>query len=140
MSHYYDEPTNTTYYDPTMVIKISQLEKNSKIEDMQVFIVYDDEEDLIYMYGSRKDKSHPDLVDFVKTFDSESHAYDFLCIMMGLDMGYAVNTSVFLMSGLTNYSIYDDFVANVNKSEELSGFDKEHLTLKRFRKFLGVLF
>ncbi len=44
------------------------------------------------------------------------------------------------MSGLTNYSIYDDFVANVNKSEELSGFDKEHLTLKRFRKFLGVLF
>lgn len=139
MSYYYDEQTETKYYEPTMVIEFRQIESKDPdcdVEDMHAFIMYDDEEDLIYVFGSRK----KDSVQFIKSFDSEKHAYDFLEIMMGFDRGYFINTSVYYMSNLTDYSGFDDFSKNAIKHDELSGYDRELMTLKKFRKYLSVIF
>ena len=60
MSYYYDEQTETKYYEPTMVIEFRQIESKDSdcdVEDMHAFIMYDYEEDLIYVFGSRKKDS-----------------------------------------------------------------------------------
>lgn len=141
MTYQYDEQTETKYYDSTMVLEFRQLENaDSTKEDMRIFILYDDEEDLIYMYGSRKSEDYPDYVNFIKTVDSEKHAYDFLNIMMGLDTGCLINTSVYYMSDLTDYSDFDDFDRNAAKEAEISGYNKEIMTPKKFKKYMSVLF
>ena len=98
--------------------------------------MYDYEEDLIYVFGSRK----KDSAQFVKAFDSEKHAYEFLDIMMGFDRGYFINTSVYYMSDLTDYSMFDDFAEKAIRKDEISGYDRELITLKKFRKYLSVIF
>ena len=140
MSSYY---TNTTYYDSTMVVELRQLEnldENCVVEDMRVFLLYDEDNDLFYIYGSRKSANHPGLVDFVKTFDSVSHAYDFLNIIMGFDIGLLVNTSVYFMDGLTNYSEFDDFSKIASRKNEISGYDRQKMTRKKFKKYMSVIF
>lgn len=139
MSYYYDEQTETKYYEPTMVIEFRQIESKDSdcdVEDMHAFIIYDYEEDLIYVFGSRK----KDSAQFVKAFDSEKHAYEFLDIMMGFDRGYFINTSVYYMSDLTDYSKFDDFAEKAIRKDEISGYDRELMTLKKFRKYLSVIF
>jgi hypothetical protein len=143
MSPYYDEQTDTTYYDTTMVVEFRQLEsldEDCDAEDMRVFLLYDEDEDLIYVYGSRKSKDYPGLVDFVKTFDSESHAYDFLNVIMGFDAGFLVNTSVYYMDGLTDYSGFDDLSNNASRKIEISGYDGQKMSKKAFKKYMSVLF
>lgn len=143
MSYYYDNPTNVKYYDPVMVVEICQIESRSPskpiVEDMRVFLTYDEEDELIYVYGSRKSKTD-NYVDFVKTFNSEKHAYDFLNVMMGFDGGYRCNTTVHYMSNLTDYSMFDDFAQNVCKNSEISGYDNVKMTKKQFRKYMSVIF
>lgn len=143
MSPYYDKKTNTTYYDSTMVIKLCQkenLNRDCEKEDMRVFIVYDEDEDLIYVYGSRKSEEYPDHIDFVKTFTCSCALYDFLNIILGIDAGYHVNTSVYCLSGLTNYSGFDDFDRETSKQNEISGYDNERLSRKRFYKYINIIF
>ena len=143
MTYYCDTPTNVKYYDPVMVVEICQIESRKPgkpiVEDMRVFLVHDAEDDLICVYGSRKSEND-NYVDFMKTFDSESHAYDFLNVMMGFDGGYRCNTSVHYMSNLTDYSMFDDFVQNVCKKSEISGYDNVKMSKKRFRKYMSVIF
>ena len=143
MSYYYDNPTNVKYYDPVMVVEICQIESRSPskpiVEDMRVFLTYDEEDELIYVYGSRKSKTD-NYVDFVKTFNSEKHAYDFLNVMLGFDGGYRCNTTVHYMSNLTDYSMFDDFAQNVCKNSEISGYDNVKMTKKQFRKYMSVIF
>lgn len=142
MSYYYDEETDVKYYDPAMVVEFRQLEnldEDCDVEDMRVFLTYDEDDDLIYIYGSRKSDEF-DRVEFSKSFDSESHAYDFLNILLGLGDGYRVNTSVYCMSNLTDYSTFDDFVENSSSNAEISGYNRQRITLKKFRRYMSVLF
>ena len=79
--YYWDESESVKYYEPTMVVEFRQLEstdKDCETEDMRVFMVYDEDEDLMYVYGSRKSESHMNQVEFVKTFDNDDQLYDFL--------------------------------------------------------------
>ena len=127
-----------------MVVEFRQLEsldENCSVEDMRVFLLYDEDEDLIYVYGSRKSEDYPGLVEFVKTFDSESHAYDFLNVIMGFDAGFFVNTSVYYMDGLTDYSGFDDLSKKaVSKKIEISGYDRQTMSKKAFKKYMSILF
>jgi hypothetical protein len=138
-----DYSAETFYYDPTMVIEFRQLESQDatcQIEDMRIFLIYDETDDLIYAYGSRKSNAYPNLVDFVKCFECEDSLYDFLNIMMGFDKGYSVNTSVYYMSGLTNQSYFDDFVENTSKKNEITGYDREKMSRRKFHKYMSVLY
>jgi hypothetical protein len=141
--YYWDESESVKYYEPTMVVEFRQLEstdKNCNIEDMRVFMVYDEDEDLMYVYGSRKSESHRNQVEFVKAFDTSDQLYDFLTVIMGFDDGYKVNTSVHFMDGLTDYSGFNDFVRNASRTNEISGYNREKMTKKRFNKYMSVLF
>ena len=51
MSAYYDEDTNTTYYDSQIVLNISEFYDGKR--DTNVFILYDKDDELLYVYGSR---------------------------------------------------------------------------------------
>jgi hypothetical protein len=141
--YYWDESESVKYYEPTMVVEFRQLEstdKNCQTEDMRVFMVYDEDEDLMYVYGSRKSESHGNQVEFVKTFDTSDQLYDFLTVIMGFDDGYKVNTSVHYMDGLSDYSGFDDFARNASRTNEISGYNREKMTKKRFNKYMSVLF
>lgn len=145
MTSYYDwdDSESVNYYEPTMVVEFRQLESTDKdcdTEDMRAFIVYDEDEELMYVYGSRKSESHRNQVEFVKTFDTYDQLYDFLNIIMGFDEGYKVNTSVHFMDGLTDYSGFDDFARNASRTNEISGYNREKMTKKRFNKYMSVLF
>ena len=59
---------------------------------------------------------------------------------MGFDKGYQVNTSVYCMSGLTNMSLFDDFVENASRKCEISGYDREKMSKRKFRKYMSVLY
>ena len=47
MSGYYDEATETTYYDPLMVLNITEYDTRGK-RDTNIFLIYDEEEDVYY--------------------------------------------------------------------------------------------
>ncbi len=141
--YYYDESESVKYYEPTMVVEFRQLErtdKNCDTEDMRAFIVYDDEEDLIYVFGSRKSDTHRNQAEFVKKFDTHDQLYDFLNIIMGFDNKHRINTSVHFMPDLTDYSGFDDFVRNASRTNEISGYNREKMTKKRFKQYMSVLF
>jgi len=143
MSSYYDKETGTTYYDPTMVIEFCQMEnldRHCKIHDMRVFMLYDQDDELIYLYGSRKSDKYPDQITFERTFSCISHLYDFLNISMGFDQGYRVDTGIYCMSGLTNYSDFDSFANEKSKHNEITGYNYQIMTKKTFKKYLNAIF
>lgn len=139
MTSYYDETTETTYYENTFVVEFRQKEKGTNVVDMRVFILYDSDEELIYVYGSRKSNSHRSHPIFAKTFADEDHVYDFLDIMLDFSR-HKIDTSVHQIDYLTSNSDFDDIVANVTNHNELSGFDNVKMTKKNFRKYLNVIF
>ena len=51
MSAYHDEDTNTTYYDDQIVLNITEFYDGKR--DTNVFIVYDKDDELLYVYGAR---------------------------------------------------------------------------------------
>ena len=57
MTSYYDKATNTTYYDNQMVLNITEYDRD-KDKDMNVYIVYDNDDQTMYVYGSRGNKKY----------------------------------------------------------------------------------
>lgn len=140
--YYWDDSESVKYYESTMVVEFRQLESTDKDcdkEDMRVFMVYDEDEDLVYVYGSRKSESHRNQVEFVKAFETDDQLYDFLNVIMGFDEKHRVNTSVHYMDGLSDYSGFDDFVKNASRTNEISGYNREKITKKRFKQYMSVL-
>ena len=131
MSGYYDEATNTTYYDPVMVINITEYDKNEK-PDSNVFIVYDEEEDLYYLYGSR---GH---VRYSKSFENEHSLYNFISIVMGFSENHKVSISVNYMEDLTDYDEYDKLQSKVSRFNEVVAYDNVTLSKNRFLRFLNA--
>lgn len=74
MSAYYDEDTNTTYYDSQIVLNISEFYDGKR--DTNVFILYDKDDELLYVYGSRGKSSK--YVRYEKTFEDVGVLYKFL--------------------------------------------------------------
>lgn len=139
MTSYYDEETETTYYENTIVVEFQQLEKGTRKVDMRIFMLYDADEDLIYLYGSRKSDEFPNYPTFAKTFNDETQLYDFLDIMMDFSR-HRIDTAVHQIDYLTDVSDFDDIVRSVNRRTELSGFDNVKITKKDYKKYINVVF
>lgn len=131
MSGYYDEATNTTYYDPVMVINITEYDKNEK-QDSDIFIIYDVDEDLYYLYGSRG------YVRYSKCFDSEDSLYNFISITMGFSEKHKVSISVNYMEDLTDYDDYDKLKNKVSRFNEVVAYDNVSLYKKQFLRYLNA--
>jgi len=139
MTSYYDEETETTYYENTIVVEFQQLEKGTRKVDMRIFMLYDADEDLIYLYGSRKSNEFPNYPTFAKTFNDETQLYDFLDIMMDFSR-HRIDTAVHQIDYLTDISDFDDIVRSVNNRTELSGFDNIKITKKTYKQYINVVF
>jgi len=130
MSGYYDEATNTTYYDPVMVLNITEYDTNGK-PDTNVFLVYDEDEDLYYLYGSR---GH---VSYTKSFCCSENLYNFISIVMGFSENHKVSISVNYMDDLTDYDDYDKLQSKVSRFNEVVAYDNVTLSKKRLQRFLN---
>jgi len=134
MSGYYDEPTNTTYYDPQMVINITEYDREGD-KDSNVFIVFDEEEEMYYLFGSRGGSKH---VRYTKTFYCKNQMYDFISITMGFNDKHTISISVNYANNLTNYDEYDDIKQKVTRFNEVVAYDDFTISKKDFRVFLNA--
>ena len=131
MSGYYDEATNTTYYDPIMVLNITEYDTNGN-PDTNVFLVYDEDEDLYYLYGSR---GH---VSYTKSFCCSENLYNFISIVMGFSENHKVSISVNYMDDLTDYDDYNKLQSKVSRFNEVVAYDNVTLSKKRLQRFLNA--
>lgn len=131
MSGYYNEETNTTYYDPVMVLNITEYDTNGK-PDTNVFLVYDEDEDLYYLYGSRG------RVSYTKSFCCIENLYNFISIVMGFSENHKVSISVNYMDDLTNYDDYNKLQSKVSRFNEVVAYDNITLSKKRLQQYLSA--
>ena len=119
MNAYYDEPTATTYYDPMMVMNITEYDKNNS-QDMDVFILFDADDNLFYVYGSRKGSKY---VKYTKTFDNFDQLYNFISLSMALDE-HKISISINYLEGLTNYDEYNEISQKITRRNEIVAYDE----------------
>lgn len=132
-------PDDTTYYAPRMVLNITEFDTRG-IQDMDMFLVYDEDEDLIYVYGSRGYEPNGDVQyeKYVKSFATYADLYNFISLTMGFQDRHRVNVSVNLMSGLTNYCEYDAYKNNVCRENEIVAYDNIHLPKHMLLKYISA--
>ncbi len=134
MSGYYDEPTNTTYYDPQMVMHITEYDRDGD-KDSNVFIIFDKDEEMYYLFGSRGGSKH---VRYTKTFYCKNQMYDFISIAMGFKDNNTISLSINYVDNLTSYDEYDDIKRKVSRFNEVVAYDNFTISKKDFRICLNA--
>jgi len=135
MTAYYDEPTDTTYYDPMMVMNITEYDKNND-QDMSVFILFDVDDNLFYVYGSREGSKY---VKYVKTFDNINSLYNFIYLSMALSENHQISISVNYIEGLTNYDEFNEINEKMTRYNEIVAYDDiDGFSKKDFRQFVDA--
>lgn len=129
MTSYYDEETNTTYYDPQMVINISEYYDGKR--DTNVFILYDNDDELIYVYGSRGENAS--YVRFEKTFNCRCSLYNFLSELVA---NHNISIAVHYLTDLTNYEDYDSLKQRVNRNNEVVAYDNTKFTKGLLNRYI----
>jgi len=130
-------PDEIIYYEPKMVLNLTEHDRSGDV-DMNAFIVYDEDEDLIYVYGSRgyESRGNTTYVKYVKTFSCYNALYNFISLSMGFGTNHRLDISVNLLAGLTNYSEYSDFVSKVRRSNEIVAYDNTRITKKELMRYI----
>ena len=135
MTAYYDEPTDTTYYDPMMVMNITEYDKNND-QDMTTFILFDADDNLFYVYGSREGSKY---VKYVKTFDNINSLYNFIYLSMALSENHQISISVNYIEGLTNYDEFNEINEKMTRYNEIVAYDDiDGFSKKDFRQFVDA--
>ena len=135
MSAYYDESTNTTYYDPIMVMNITEYDKNND-QDMSVFILFDVYDNLFYVYGSREGSKY---VKYTKTFDNVNTLYNFISLSMALSENHQISISVNYIEGLTNYDEFNEINEKMTRYNEIVAYDDINgFSKKDFRQYVDA--
>jgi predicted RNase H-related nuclease YkuK (DUF458 family) len=135
MTAYYDEPTDTTYYDPMMVMNITEYDKNND-QDMSVFILFDVDDNLFYVYGSREGSKY---VKYVKTFDNINSLYNFIYLSMALSENHQISISVNYIEGLTNYDEFNEINEKMTRYNEIVAYDDiDGFSKKDFRQYVDA--
>ena len=135
MTAYYDEPTDTTYYDPMMVMNITEYDKNND-QDMTTFILFDTDDNLFYVYGSREGSKY---VKYVKTFDNINSLYNFIYLSMALSENHQISISVNYIEGLTNYDEFNAINEKMTRYNEIVAYDDINgFSKKDFRQYVDA--
>ena len=135
MTAYYDEPTDTTYYDPMMVMNITEYDKNND-QDMTTFILFDTDDNLFYVYGSREGSKY---VKYVKTFDNINSLYKFIYLSMALSENHQISISVNYIEGLTNYDEFNEINEKITRYNEIVAYDDINgFSKKDFRQYVDA--
>lgn len=135
MTSYYDEPTDTTYYDPMMVMNITEYDKNND-QDMNAFILFDADDNLFYVYGSREGSKY---IKYVKTFENINSLYNFIYLSMALSEKHQISISVNYIEGLTNYDEFNEINEKITRYNEIVAYDDINgFSKKDFRQFVDA--
>jgi hypothetical protein len=135
MTAYYDEPTTTTYYDPMMVMNITEYDRNND-QDMDVFILFDADDNLFYVYGSRKGSKY---VKYTRTFDTVDNLYNFISLSMALSEKHQISVSVNYLENLTNYDEYNEIKEKITRRNEIVAYDEiVGFSKKDFRQYVDA--
>ncbi len=135
MTAYYDEPTKTTYYDPTMVMNITEYDNNYD-QDMTTFILFDTNDNLFYVYGSREGSKY---VKYVKTFHNINTLYNFIYLSMALSEKHQISISVNYIEGLTNYDEFNEINEKITRYNEIVAYDNiDGFSKKDFRQYVDA--
>ena len=133
MSAYYDE--STIYYDPMMVMNITEYDKNND-QDMSVFILFDTDDNLFYVYGSREGSKY---VKYTKTFDNVNTLYNFIFLSMALSENHQISISVNYIEGLTNYDEFNEINEKMTRYNEIVAYDEiVGFSKKDFRQYVDA--
>ena len=133
MSAYYDE--STIYYDPMMVMNITEYDKNND-QDMSVFILFDTDDNLFYVYGSREGSKY---VKYTKTFDNVNTLYNFIYVSMALSENHQISISVNYIEDLTNYDEFNEINEKITRYNEIVAYDDiDGFSKKDFRQFVDA--
>jgi len=135
MTAYFDELTNITYYDTMMVINITEYDKNND-QDMNAFILFDTDDNLFYVYGSRKGSKY---VKYVKTFETIHGLYDFIYLSTAIGENHQISISVNYVEGLSNYDEYNEIKEKVTRYNEIVAYDEvTKFSKKKFIRFVNA--
>ena len=135
MTAYYDKLTDTTYYDQMMVLNITEYDKNDD-QDMNTFIIFDADDNLFYVYGSRNGSKY---VKYVKTFDNVDGLYNFIYLSMALSEKHQLSISVNYVEGLTNYDEFIEIKEKVSRYNEIVAYDEIiKLSKKNFCQYIDA--
>ena len=135
MTSYYDEPTDTTYYDPMMVMNITEYDKNND-QDMNAFILFDADDNLFYVYGSREGSKY---IKYVKTFENINSLYNFIYLSMALSEKHQISISVNYIEGLTNYDEFNAINEKMTRYNEIVAYDDINgFSKKDFRQYVDA--
>ena len=133
MSTYYDE--STIYYDPMMVMNITEYDKNND-QDMTTFIIFDTDDNLFYVYGSREGSKY---VKYTKTFDNINRLYNFIYLSMALSEKHQISISVNYIEGLTNYDEFNEINEKMTRYNEIVAYDDINgFSKKDFRQYVDA--
>ena len=133
MSAYYDE--STIYYDPMMVMNITEYDKNND-QDMSVFILFDTDDNLFYVYGSREGSKY---VKYTKTFDNVNTLYNFIYLSMALSENHQISISVNYIEDLTNYDEFNEINEKITRYNEIVAYDEiVGFSKKDFRQYVDA--
>ena len=133
MSAYYDE--STIYYDPMMVMNITEYDKNND-QDMSVFILFDTDDNLFYVYGSREGSKY---VKYTKTFDNVNTLYNFIYLSMALSENHQISISVNYIEDLINYDEFNEINEKITRYNEIVAYDEiVGFSKKDFRQYVDA--
>lgn len=130
---FYDDFTGITHYENFFMLRIDELESKSQV-DTKCFIIYDHDEELFYLYGSRKNAQYRNHCVYQKSFKLMRDLHNFLKIVMSLEMDdHNVNTYVYHVPYATSEDNFDAYVQKCNPKHEITGYDR--VSLKSFKDF-----
>ncbi len=135
---YYDDYTGITHYENFYMLRIDELETKTDV-DTKCFIIYDNDEDLFYLYGSRKNTTYPNHCVYNKCFSSMRDLHNFLKIVMNLEER-DVNTYLYYIPYATSVYDFDNYKNLCIPKNEITGYDSVKLnSWKEFSMYLSAL-
>ncbi len=124
-----------TYYGPTMVLNITEFDHDGD-KDTDLFIVYDNDDELFYVYGHRGSTKSKHVA-YMRSFSCVCAMYDFINITCNFKEMRSLSIQINQLDGLTSDSDYFDFKRKVSKYNEVVAYDNYNwLGPRKFSKLI----
>ncbi len=124
-----------TYYGPTNALNIIEYDKDGE-KDTELFIVYDYDDELYYVYGHRGPINSKHYA-YMHSFACTCALYEFISLTCNLKFNQSITIQVNQLDGLTSDSDYYNYKNKVSSRNEIVAYDNvENFTYKTFCKWL----
>jgi len=135
---YFDE-AEPTFYEAMPVLYIEEKFKGTEFKtDMRMFIVYDQEDNYFYVYGSRKCKRNNNYINYMLKYASIDTLYNYIQVSTNSKY-HQLNVTGYFIHGLASTDTFDDFTQKISKFNQLFGYDRVTLSRKLFNRYLNTL-